>query len=641
MFTDFSTVFIYKSDIINVEVKDMKKLVLISACLLVFASCGPKNVEPKETSLGKLNFANGVVTWDSLVGSGIEVKGLKDENFKDVEGNSFQVTKNDILTFRAKGGDGYVEGKSNTKYIVATLPATSGMTLEDGSEDGNGELQDKYTVTKYDSGWKETTATLVLDESNADVSEGKCVKLDYYYHGTWFSYAQDVAIPGSFDTFSFFARGGDSTKYSLTFQITKNVLIAPGFDLVGVYFSYKDENPSELWQQRTITMSDDNWNINYGSKDYKFGGDKGLQKTLADGGFYINSLGDFLPFFDQFQLRAYAPYRESGPHAACYFDEVKLSNTGKAESETKTLYNGFNIKDNYVVKSDSFTGKATKVDDNNINLVIDVKGNKIELPLAVTHNTDKTKKLTCTVPNFDFEMTVFSKDNGQSIEIISVTGSAANQFNNFKCEAFTMLDNFESYSETGIGYDNYNGGHSRDQRTGMRANYYADYYSNSDATSSPVGGKKWSLMGSADYMNLKNGQGHNESTKYAEIKNRGDMDLRYMTYGLSDPDNPPTPFTGTTFSMFVKGAAVDLKMKIRVYTMPLVEPSTQTSGSVLKDNILIAANSDWTEITVPLKAGTLYYGFSITTIKISGTGTNFINIDDINVYGSMSPWSAQ
>ena len=140
----------------------MKKLVLISACLLVFASCG-QNAGPRETSLGELHFANGVVTWDSLVGSGIEVKGLKDTEFKDVEGNSYQVTKNDILTFRAKGGDGYVEGKNRTKYIVATLPATSGMTLEDGSEDGNGELQDKYTVTKYDSGWKETTATLVLD----------------------------------------------------------------------------------------------------------------------------------------------------------------------------------------------------------------------------------------------------------------------------------------------------------------------------------------------------------------------------------------------------------------------------------------------------------------------------------------------
>ena len=640
MFTDFSTVFIYKSDIINVEVKDMKKLVLISACLLVFASCGPKNVEPKETSLGKLNFANGVVTWDSFVGSGIEVKGLKDENFRDVVGNSFQVTKNDILTFRAKGGDGYVDGKSNTKYIITTLPATSGMMLEDGSEDGNGELQDKYKVTKYDSGWKDTTATLVLDESNADISEGKCVKLDYYYHGTWFSYAQDVTIPGSFDTFSFFARGGDSTKYSMTFQITKNVLIAPGFDLVGVYFSYKDENPSELWQQRTITMSDDNWNINYGGKDYKFGGDKGLQKTLADGGFYINSLGDFLPFFDQFQLRAYAPYRESGPHAACYFDEVKLSNTGKTESETKTLYEGFAVKDNYVVKSDSFTGRATKVDDNNVNLVIDVKGNKIELPIAVTHNTDKTKKLTCTVPNFDFEMTVFSKDNGQSLEIISVTGSAANQFNNFKCEAFTMLDNFESYSETGVGYDQ---GHAKDARTGMRANYYSDFWDSTDhgeGNGSPVGGSSWWLMDpEKPYSELVTDEKH-EGNKAAKITCGVGNAYRYMTYGLSDGTSENKPFRGTTFSFFAKGSTVDLKLKVRVYSITLLAPATQLSDNEYLE-ITIPANSDWTEYTVTLKASKTYYGFSMTSVAHWTGSDKYVYIDDINVYGSMSPWSAQ
>ena len=619
----------------------MKKLVLISACLLVFASCGQPQ-GPQETSLGELHFANGVVTWDSLVGSGIEVKGLADENFRDVTGNSFQVTKNDILTFRAKGGDGYVEGKKNTKYIVASLPASQAMVLEDGSEDSDNDLSDKYTVERFKSDWEDASgyAGILLDESNGDLTTGKCVKLDYYYHGYWYKYATNVTIGGSYDTLSFFAKAGESTKYSVAFQIMKNVLIAPGFDLVGVYMSYKDENPSEFWQERTITMNDDNWTINYGGKDYKFNGDKGLKKTLADTGFYINSLGDLLPFFDQFQLRAQAPYRNSGPHAVVLFDEVKLNNTGRSESETKTLKEAFTIKDNYVIKSDSFSGRVAKVDNDNITLTINTDNQTVNLPVAVTNNQNNTKRMVCTVQGFDFDMVVFSRDKGQSLEIESVTGSAADKFANFKCEAYTMLEDFESYSKTGVGYDQGNG---KDSRSGMRGNYYADYWSNSETTlgeneKSPVGGSNWWLMKSDQtYSELVTDQKY-DGAKAGKFMAAVGNAYRYMTYGLSDGSCVSKPFAGTTFSFFAKNdTAADLKLKVRVYSRTKLEPATQQDDNEFLE-ITMPKNSDWTEYKVELKASKTYYGFALTTVA-HWTGTDkFFYIDNINVYGSMSPW---
>ena len=620
----------------------MKKLVLISACLLIFASCG-QQPEPQETSLGELHFANGVVTWDSLVGSGIEVKGLQDEDFRDVEGNNFQVTKNDILTFRAKVGNGYKEGKNRTKYIVTSLPATADKVLEDGSEPDNETLAENYDITRYwQNDWQDASSfsKIVLDESNGNLSAGKCVRLDYYCHETWFKYAQEINLSGSYDTFSFFARAEAETKYSLTFQIMKNVLIAPGFDLVGVYMSYKDENPSQFWQQRTITMSDNNWNINYGGTDYKFYGDKGLKKTLADGGFYINSLGDLFPFFSQFQFRAYGPRDTVNYRAiASWYDEVKLSNTGRTESETKTLKSEFAIKDNYIMKSDSFNGKVKKVDENNLTLTVDTGNQTVNLPVAVTHNQDNTKRMVCTTQGFDFDMVVFSRDGGQNLEIESVTGSAADKFENFKCEAFTILDDFESYSETGVGYDQKN---AADTRSGMRANYYADYWDDQNYTAekgSPVGGTNWLLMGSTDYSTLETTEKHTGS-KSVKLKSSATNALRYLTYGLYDDTAKNHPFKGSTFSFFAKGADVNLKLNVRVFYISKLDPTNH----ILDNEYLqveIPANSGWAEYTVPLKASKTYYGFSMATVAHWSSENKYFYVDDITVYGSMSPWSAQ
>ena len=302
----------------------MKKIALISACLLVFASCsGPVDAK---TSIEGFTYSNGVASWSSVKGLGVEVKGLNDENFTRVKGNSFTATRADLYTFRAvtgvSGQTKYVSDPNGVKYAFMGVPATDAKVLEDGSADSNADLAEKYTITKYDNGWVPSTATITLDTSNGDISEGKCVKMGVKHHGTYFKYDQDIELDKSYDTFSFYVRGEEGTYYSLAFQIFESIIIDE-YDLAGVFISYQVKPAAKQWNKYTVSMSDPNWKIDWGGEKYGFGT---IQEFLASKGCIVNSLGDLFPLFDQFQFRVGATYNSSGSNANMWFDEVKLEN---------------------------------------------------------------------------------------------------------------------------------------------------------------------------------------------------------------------------------------------------------------------------------------------------------------------------
>lgn len=592
--------------------------------------------ETKKTALNSVSTEGNNIVWGEYVGKGIEVRKQNEEQFVLVQGDSYTVTESDLYIVRAAAG--YKDNKyyvanptasAAQKGIVVSVGATENYIIEDGSEEDNYELAEIYDISKYaTSGWMETSAAISLDNANYGFSEGKCIQLQYWHHSTWFKYTKELSLDKRYDTFSFKAKGQVNTYTSLTFEITDHILVA-GQDLIGVYISYQINPVVDQWVNYTVSMDDPNWTVSYGGSKYPFSQIKSL---LESGGYIVQSLADMMPFFKQFSFRANATADTNGTKAYLYFDDVMISNSGSSSSEETPIKLG-----NYAIESDAFTGKATfNESDNTAVLNINMKSNGEAVDLPVTYSIDGDElRMISTATGYEFDATFASNHNGNEFTLDSVTGSGAAALANFKAEKFVMLDDFESYTETGVGLDNNN---NPEVRTGLRAAYASDWYhTGSEYKVSPIGDSNWKLMGSTDYLELSK-TGGMDGSKAMKFKYSTGGAMRYTTAGLITGE--ATPFSGKTFSFFAKGTADNaVRVRVRVFSVNQLTAKNHASDEVsIMKEITIEKNSDWTEYTVELKEGTTYYGVSFTTQVDGDTKNQYPLIDNINVYGSLSPW---
>ena len=594
--------------------------------------------ETKYTSLSRIYTEGNDIEWDDYAGKGIEVKKQEDEQFVLVQGDSYTVTESDLYIVRAAAGykDNFyyvsnpVESEAK-KGIVVSVGATENFVLEDGSEADDYELVENYSVSKYAStSWVESAAAINLNTSNEGFSEGNCIQLQYWHHGVWFKYTKEIDLDKRYDTFSFKVQGQVATYTSLTFEITDHIVVS-GQDLIGVYISYQINPVVDQWNYYTVSLDDPAWTVSYNNQKYPFAQIKSL---LENGGYLVQSLADMMPFFSQFSFRVNATYDNNGTKAYMYFDDVVLSNSGKSTSKETPI----KVGKTYAFESAAFNGKGTFNDDGTaiLNLKMKAGGDPVELP--VTYSIENSElRMISTTADYDFDATFTPEHNGDGFVISSVTGGAAEALEGFKAEKYFVLDDFESYSETGQGYDN----NHKDptQVSGLRAAYAADWYhTGNDYAVSAIGDANWKLMGSTDYLELSKTGGMNGS-KAMKFKYSTGGAMRYTTAGLITGE--AKPFTGKTFSFFAKGTSDNnVRVKVRVFSTNQLTKSNHTSDevSVMKE-ITILKNSDWTEYTVDLKEGTTYYGVSFTTQVDKNTTAQYPLIDNINVYGSISPWS--
>ena len=597
----------------------------------------PSNIYSYETcytSLGELTADNGVITWNNFVGYELTVKELNDTEEVVVNDDQYIADQNGIYTFTAKGGYDnvnnifYFENASVTyqRTIVIAYSTTDAYVLEDAEEEDNATLQEQYTVTKYSDGWVDSTATISLDGENERISRGKCAKFSIWQHGTWFRFDKDVSLDYSYDTLSFYAKGDGYSNAILSFDIKDHVYIGSN-DLIGVYITYQLSPLPTAWTKYSVSMDDPNWVIDYSGTKINFAT---IQSFLSTGGIQVNHLGDLLPYFDGFQFRLRAAYAEGGPRSYAWFDEVKLSNTGE---ETSILH-PVAVYDDYAFESTTINGTIHLA---NGEVTISSTAFGIESIVGTYETTDNGELIICVdKTGSDVEAVLSSPDGGVTFVASSVTGTAAPYFENLRLERYTPIDNFESYESTGVGYDV---NHAADERSGLRANYYCDYYDEyTSATESPMGGTNWHLMGSTDYLNLVEGTSHS-STKYARFKYVDQKSMRYTTYGLSD-GTASIMGKGNVFSFWAKGSTNrDIKIKLRLYTVNSVIPSTQQNNSLYTE-VVIPQNSGWTEYKVDLTSTTTYYGFAMTlAAKWDGiNSSDYIYIDDICIYNNISPW---
>ena len=216
---------------------------------------------------------------------------------------------------------------------------------------------------------------------------------------------------------------------------------------------------------------------------------------------------------------------------------------------------------------------------------------------------------------------------GNKLTKVSAT-SAIEAFGNLVFDEMDVLDNAEGYTESGKMY--YQGNKDVNNRSGARGAYYCDYYGG--GSSSTVGGNGWDLMGgSGDQLSLETSIAHSGNNSLKMKRNKSNA-MRYMTWGLFD--GSAKGHTGVNyFSYWVKNPnATALTVKTSVYYQATVTASTQGSNRAYVE-AQIPANSDWTQVIIPLDPAKTYYGVAYVPATVSGGGAaDYFYVDDAMFY---------
>ena len=615
--------------------------------LLKYAPSNPAEFayEVSYTELGEITYANNEISWASLKGLGVEYK-VNDGEYVKVEGNSIRVSGSGSYSLRAISGvqknsgryDVYYlndESKVNTRTLIVSAQATTDLVLEAGTDRTDSGLQEKYDVQKYgNNGWQASSASISLDGSNDGFTDGKCVKLGFWRHGEWFKFTKAVDITGTYDTLRFFAKGVENSQLILSFEITQTKQFGD-IAIKGVYITYQFDEVASEWTEYSISMADQKWKIDFGDGN-KLSPDK-FVAALATKGINISSLADVLPYFDVFQIRCKASADSIGSNVYYYLDEVKLTNDG-LQTATKQIVK---IKETYACKGDNASGTFKTATENTGSITIN-GNNPLAIDVKYELTSESKLRIQSNTNGIEFDALFSSKHNGNEFELESVTGAQAAYFAGMKMASYAVVEDYESFTDTGVGYDYNNKDAST--RTGLRGAYYADYYTGSTVVGdneSPLGGNGWSLIKSTDYLNVNTDLDNVHSgAKSARFKYNRDCDMRYFTYGLYDKTATMLP-SGSVFSFWTKGVPGRKSvLLVKVWSTQQVTASNQQTASLYAtETFEIASDSGWVECKVTLKPGTAYYGFSIHPRKQGDTYSNpYVYIDDITIYNSISPW---
>ena len=587
--------------------------------------------EVKYTALGNFSVNENKITWDSFVGAKLQYK-LGDGEFTDISGNELVFETEGNYTFRAVAGIGasqiyYVDSNSveHEKVVAAAYPEK--VIVEKGLAESNEDLMEQYELKKYaSSGWVDTTAIVKLDNvANEDYTDGNCMALKYWRNATDFRYRKAVNFYKGYDTLTLAGKGDGYANFRVSLAITKEGVSYGNTPLTGVYATYTvDSAFASSWNKYTISMNDANWKIAWGNG---FLTPAEVQSNLGV------EFKDLLPFFDAFSFLLKKTDSDN-KETFVYVDDVEFSNDGAATG-VAPIEKRVRLRKEYAVAGDGFVGKMTVAGDGASATIVGKAGaNKVSLPAVLTKQ-DKT--LTISVEN-QFTLAVDTNDYGESYSFVSATGAAAALVNNAALQEMITLDAF-NYEELGQGYDQ---GHAADAVSGMRAHYYADYYSG--GSGSPIGGSGWSLMGgSYDYSKLTKTTGYFENG-CAELKSSSAGNMRYISgdlakAGLTGGAAPALGSGYNKLSLMVKGSPTRaIKVTVYAYYQNSITKDTQqlnrTAGA---SKLEIAQNADWAEYAITLDTTKTYYGFSIVLEKDS-SGAAYLTIDDIVLYKTVSPF---
>ena len=183
------------------------------------------------------------------------------------------------------------------------------------------------------------------------------------------------------------------------------------------------------------------------------------------------------------------------------------------------------------------------------------------------------------------------------------------------------VEDFESYSDSGTGY---NADSPEHMRSGLSGNYFYDI--EGEGTPSPVGTTGYSLGTYSDNLNLNPMMSHS-GTKSGGFKVKQSKWTRYWQFDQLVGE-PYIIGNGVYLSMWVKNPNfTDVQMTWgSMDTYAPLDNTTRTYGDF--DTITIPANSDWKEYIVRI-SGTSY-GYYVALKGVTADAE--ICIDDVTIY---------
>lgn len=531
------------------------------------------------------------------------------------------------------------------KGIYLAVDASESFDLENASEESEAAMQALYSIKEYK---KISDDPVKYDWADPEVGSAAFAEYSYYedpraYNdtGVKFTYKSNnnfhrfekqLHLTKAYKGLTFKVKSSAKTDMVMSFQILHDVQVGP-LNLNGVYLKYTLDSLPTNWQVRTVNFDDTGWKINYAGTDYALDVVSGMI-NLA--GFKVGNISDLLGLCDVFQFKLRGNVGGNNV-SETIFDNVALIPV-KPANETEDMVEPFDeLHPTYFVKTG--VGMGQLVVGNTSTLQLNVNGNIYPIPVTATITDDYKVRVQSTATGYDFDALFTTLDQAKTLALQSVEGSIASYIQGAQVQAVKVLDDFESYANTGTGY--HQGNKTPANMSGLQRAYYGDYKSTPAANvrsllddNSEGSQQRWTLMG-GDYQQIQLvTSGAFLGSKAMKIKSTSSMWMRYTQSSLIAELQETVGAAqawekATALALIIKGTEKKQTVRLRVHwDSPLNVPKFGTNCDY-KDLSVAVEGSGWGLYVVPLSAGRTYYGWSAALDSGSGNNGKFIQIDQV------------
>lgn len=556
------------------------------------------------------------VTINGAVGLKTEVGYAADGNittWAEQTGDTYVASDNGKVGVVVSGGYdeahniNYV-GEKITNYLWVVKDAEANRVILNNATD----MADGFTSQAYGSnGWEDAGAHSVVTAALPDIQETE-KSVDFKIQQLSNAYKYGFAVTGldAYYGIQLLAKGDGKSTFVIQLENSLG------------YATYSVGVLNSNWHNIIVPLDAEGWKLNGTSVTLaQYAVNQGFESAAAV--FYSFTTLNLV-------MRTVADAGYAYTHVYVNNFTLIAGDAGKTAADNQIVdiagtYTGKNASDVIFKMVTASAMGSDVVTISSLNVASNISA---EATYTVTGNTIVIKDTTGSGAGLTYTGTV--TDKGRSIAFVSATGTYGSYFQQVSFNYVYDIDNFEGYTETGVGYDKNN---AITARSGLRAAYFSDYYAGSG--SDILSGTGWSLMGSTDYMTLDTTAADAHSGNNCMKVKEGNA-MRYTTYGLSDGTAAAWP-KGDTLSFWVKNPlSQTLPWALRVYETNLVNASNY---SVTATSLTIAVATGWTQYTVSLDSTKTYYGFSLTCDHLASYATLYPFIDDIQVYTAGNPWA--
>ncbi|MFA7031958.1 MAG: hypothetical protein WC201_00060 [Bacilli bacterium] len=534
-----------------------------------------------------------------------------EEAFASNTSLTFHAETSGQLAIRMYGGFNeadhiYYPEISQTSYINIAMNSVEARSVLNGSET---DLIDYFDIRYFNGSSEVMTANVNVTRESIDV-EGLSEAINFRFNdGNYYKFMTDISSPISrYESISFYAKGNGKTNMAVQFVSSE------------FYVSYNLGVLSTNWSYINLPFDDDGWKVNGTSSTLKEVVEKqGSQYGIMD----VSEVVSFLP-----TLAIVYKSVNGNPlwtSTNCYVAQINLAkNINPVNRQIFDLENIYSGK-----SSDNTNVRLDKTDETTISLSTLNLASNTSLDMEVEKTTEGYTFISASDYGASLTMVMRASRSGELLSFVSASGTMSTHYNGLSFETISVIDDFESYASTGIGYDKNNT--NKEARSELRGEYLSEYYV--AGSKSELLNDEWSLMGSTDYINLINSDAHS-GTNAMRVKNSSNA-MRHTTWGVFSGEAEPWK-AASHFSFFMKNTSTTpVLLYFRLFTSKKVDNSV--FNGTTKVQINVSASSDWTQYIIDIDNSKTYYGYTMTVEKVSGS-TIYPLMDDIALFGDVNPW---